>query len=559
MRAEDNGVALTPPLGWSSWSALRYNPTEAKIEAQAAAMKSSGLADHGFIYINVDDFYYLDPRQTVDAYGRWAIDPAHFPNGMKPVADYVHSLGLKFGMYITPGIPVAAYNQNTPIEGTSYHAKDVVTNTTAHPPNYNFTNVNYFLDYSRPGAQEFLNSWARLLASWGVDYIKIDGVTINDLADVQAWSKALKNSGRDIAFGLSNTLDPNYGALWKRYSNAWRTNGDIEAYGSNGPFPLTNWNNVSQRFQSVPQFTAWAGPGDWNDLDSLEVGDGSNDGLTMDERVSAMTLWSIARSSLLLGTDLTSLVPEDVALLTNDEVLAVDQQSGSSVGVPLSYNTAQQVWTLLENDGSYVVALFNTANSVDTVGVAWTDLGFNGQASVRDLWARTDLGTTNTGFVASIPLHGARLLRVVPVIPIQRYTAGNPANVYAGGAFAGRSNVGSDGYTAQFVGEGASVTFNGINVSRAGTYNVTLSYANGDSNARAARITVNSGASTTTSFAPTGSYSTRTTLTVTLPLAAGTNSITIDNPSGYAPDFDAIVIQAPALTTAAKPVKAQKL
>ena len=153
-------------------------PTEANIEAQAKAMQTSGLSAHGYQYVNIDDYYYLDPATTVDANGRWVVDATKFPDGMAAVAAYVHGLGLKFGMYMTPGIPVAAYNQNTPILGTSYHAQDVVSSTSSYATNYNSTfgtdskKVMYKLDYTKPGAQAFLNSWANLLAAYGIDHLR---------------------------------------------------------------------------------------------------------------------------------------------------------------------------------------------------------------------------------------------------------------------------------------------------------------------------------------------------------------------------------------------------
>jgi hypothetical protein len=158
--AENNKVSLTPQMAWSSWSFVRRSPTEAIIKAQALAMHQN-LQSSGFQYVNLDDFWYLDPRVTVDTYGRWVPDPTTFPDGMAALAAYIHSLGLKFGMYITPGIPVAAVNANTPIEGTRYSAKDIA-DVSQYEINYNFGNVNYYIDYSKPGAQAFIDSWAKL-------------------------------------------------------------------------------------------------------------------------------------------------------------------------------------------------------------------------------------------------------------------------------------------------------------------------------------------------------------------------------------------------------------
>jgi hypothetical protein len=415
--AESNGVAATPPMGWSSWSYIRSSPTEANIEAQAKAMSTSGLVSHGYTYVNVDDFWYLDPKTTVDSYGRWATDPAKFPDGMAAVASYVHGLGEKFGMYLTPGIPVAAYDQNTPIEGTGYHARDIVSDTTDYETNYNFGSGRmYYIDYGKnpAAAQAYLNSWADQLASYGVDYLKMDGVGDGDIADIEHWSQALNQSGRPIHFELSNSLDVANGSLWQQYSNGWRVSGDIECYcGSGGSsFPLTDWNNVASRFTIAPKWTRFAGPGGWNDLDSVEVGNGSNDGLTTDERRTQLTLWAIEGAPLLLGSDLTHLDSGDLALLTDDEVIGVDQEGHPAR--PVDQLTTSQVWSAPESDGSYTVALFNLGSTTATVTADWADVGFTGSASVRDLWSRTDLGTSTGSFSASLAPHASRLLKVTP-------------------------------------------------------------------------------------------------------------------------------------------------
>ncbi len=409
--AADNGAAATPPAGWSSWSFVRNTPTDAKIKAQAQALHDSGLVGHGYTYLNIDDFYYLNPSQTVDQYGRWVIDTAKFPNGMANVGAYVHNLGEKFGLYLTPGIPVAAYNQNTPIEGTSFHARDIVSDTSRYEANYNFGNgAMYFIDWGKnpAAAQAFVNSWARLLASYGADYLKIDGVGTGDQDDVIGWSKALAASGRTIHFGLSNGLARDHAATWRQYANSWRTEGDIECYCST----LTNWNNVSSRWNDLPAWAAWAGPGGWNDPDSIEVGNGTSTGLSPDERRSQITLWSISAASLLLGTDLTHLDSGDLALLTNDEVLAIDRAGNAAI--PVSQSSQQQVWRAPGPNGTTTVALFNLSGATATVTANFTDVGFTGNAAVRDLWSHTDLGTSANSFSRSLPAHGSALLRLTP-------------------------------------------------------------------------------------------------------------------------------------------------
>ncbi len=416
--AQANGVAASPPMGWSSWSFIRSNPTEADIEAQAAALASSGLLAHGYSYVNIDDFWYLNPKTSVDSYGRWVTDSGRFPSptGMKAVGDYVHGLGEKFGMYLTPGIPVAAYNQNTPIEGTSFHARDIVSDTTRYETNYNFGNGSmYYIDYARnpAAAQAFLNSWADQLASYGMDYLKIDGVGSWDIPDVQHWSQALNQTGRPIHLELSNSLDINNAATWQQYSNGWRAEGDIECYcSSNSSYPLTSWNHVASRFTDSAKWAKYAGPGGWNDLDSVEVGNGSDDGLTPDERQTQLTLWAASAAPLLLGTDLTRLDAGDTALLTNDEVLAVDRAGHPAR--PVDQLTQQQVWSAPNPDGSYTVALFNLSSSAATVTARWSDLGFTGSAALRDLWSHTDLPAAAGTFSATLPSHGSRLLHVTP-------------------------------------------------------------------------------------------------------------------------------------------------
>src|SRR5438270_8460294 len=188
--AEDNGLERTPVLGWSSWSFMRKHPTAAKMKAQALALHNSGLQKLGYQYINLDDFWYQCPGPQglkVDAYGRWITDPSIFPlqrdsDGIKVVADYVHSLGMKFGTYVTPGISKQAISQNTPIKGTSYTAAQIAE-PSVKENNYNCKGM-VRIDYSKPGAQEYKNSGVEMLASWGNDYIEIDGKQDNNVADL---------------------------------------------------------------------------------------------------------------------------------------------------------------------------------------------------------------------------------------------------------------------------------------------------------------------------------------------------------------------------------------
>jgi alpha-galactosidase len=417
-QASDNGQSVRPALGWSSWSFVRRWPSEAKIKAQADGLVTAGLPAHGFVYVNLDDFYQKCDANgfVVDSYGRWAVDSAKFPSGIKALADYVHGKGLKFGFYVTPGIAKNAVTKNTPIEGTTFHAKDIA-DTSRTEKNYNCKNM-YYIDYSKPGAQEFVNSWARQFASWGVDYLKIDGVGSADIPDVQAWDKALRASGRPIAFALSNNLPIADASTWKQLANSWRTQGDVECYcgsGDNGSgYPLTDWSHVSGRFTSAASWQKYAGPGGWNDLDSLQVGNGDQVGLSADQRRSMFTLWAMAASPLLLGTDLTHIDTTDKAMLTNDRLIGVDQD-GVAAGRVVN-SGAQQAWRKREANGDYVVALFNTGTSGNqTVSVTWSQVGFSGSADVTDLWSGKHVGTVSDSYSATLRPGETRLIRAKPL------------------------------------------------------------------------------------------------------------------------------------------------
>jgi hypothetical protein len=417
--AEDNGVGLKPLLGWSSWSFIRRDPTAQNIEAAADAMTSSGLAGIGYTNINVDDFWYVCPGgqgPDVDQYGRWVTDTSKFPsgpngeNGIKVVADYVHSKGLKFGLYVTPGISKQAVAQNTAIEGTPYHADDIAT--TAGENNYNCGGM-VGIDYSKPGAQDFINSWADQFASWGVDYVKLDGVGSFDIPDVQAWSDALRQTGRPIHLELSNSLNINYATTWSKLANGWRTGGDVECYcGKNGSsYPLTDWSHVASRFDAVAKWAPYGGPGGFNDYDSIEVGNGSNDGLTLDERKTQMSLWALASSPFTLGTDLTNLDPTDLTLLKNTDVLAVDQDAIDAQRVYDS--NGQQVFSKQEPNGDDIVGLFNTNGAPQVISTSTSALGLPGGTDyfVKDLWTHQTTETAGN-LAVSVPAHGVALYRI---------------------------------------------------------------------------------------------------------------------------------------------------
>jgi hypothetical protein len=541
--ATDNGLSIRPAMGWSSWSFVRRNPTAAKIRAQALAMRDSGLAAHGFMYVNLDDFYQKCDANgfTVDGFGRWQVDEAKFPGGIKPVADYVHSLGLKFGFYVTPGIAQNAVTRNTPIEGTPYHARDIA-DTTRTEKNYNCRHM-YYINYSKPGAQEFVDSWARQMASWGVDYLKIDGVGSHDIPDVRAWATALRRTGRPINYALSNNLAIADAPTWRQLANSWRTQGDVECYCGPGPngsgYPLTDWAHVSSRFTSAANWQQYAGPGGWNDLDSLEIGNGDQVGLSADQRRSHFTLWAMAASPLLLGTDLTDLNATDMAMLTNDRIIAVNQDGVAARRIV--NDGTRQVFSKREADGSYVVALFNTATTgSQTVSVSWSQVGFTGSAAVTNLWSGASQGTIANSYSATLRPGETRLIRARP-------TTGGGSTVEAeSGTLSGATRLAScaacsGGQKVGYIGNGAAnfVTIGGVTPSVAGNRQLTITYLLNGS--RSFFVSVNGGAGIEVPLTGT-SFATPATTTITVPLNAGANSIKFYNNSAYAPDLDRISV-----------------
>lgn len=364
-----------PPLGWSSWSSTwtidRLNSTYVKSQADVMFNK---LRAFGYTYINLDYGW----SKGYDEHGRPAVNTDKFPGGLRVLAQYLHSKGLKLGIYLLPGVNMDAWKANGTVEGTSYHLKDITDPTQQG----NTEGHGYKIDYTKPGAKEFVQGYANLLASWGVDYIKMDFVgpgggnnKADTRDDLRQWHESILRTRRPIWLELSNSL---------------------------------SIDNVRQRFDDSPYWAKFAAPGNWNDLDSLEVGQGDADGLTPDERKTAMTLWAISCSPLFLGSDLTQLNDYDLSLLTNPEVLKVNQ--AGHVAVPLSQKTSQQVWSVENPDGSVVVALFNLADTPATVAVALKDLNLTESAIARDLWTHTNLGTINSQYEVLLPPHACQLL-----------------------------------------------------------------------------------------------------------------------------------------------------
>ncbi|MBA2395903.1 MAG: alpha-galactosidase [Ktedonobacteraceae bacterium] len=539
--AENNGIAKTPFMGWSTWSYIGKNPTAANIEAQAK-IQAASLKAYGYNYVLMDDWYYLNPTTTVDADGYWYIDASKFPNGIAAVASYVHSLGLKFGSYVTPGIPVEAVKQNITIKGTSYKASQIA-DTSKYEINYNYGNkAMYAINYSAPGAQAYINGWADQLASWGIDFLKIDGVGDSDIPDIQAWSTALKQSGRSIYFDLSNTLDIANANTWKTNAHAWRTQGDVECYNScRGQ--LVNWATVSSRFNSAASWAQYGGYGGFNDLDAMDVADGTLDGLTNTQRQTTMSLWAMASAPMYLGDDLSRMDSYGLSLLTNTEVVALDQGGIPALRVGNANNL--QVWEKPNGDGSYSVGLFNLGTATASIKVNWSQLGFGGSAAVRNLWTHTNLGSFNGSYTAtSVPAYGSVLLRVTPSVTTTTTTSYEAeAAALAGGAKVATCSNCSGGKDVGYIGKGGTLQFNNVNVSKAGSYVLNVSFVDGDAG-RITNISVNGGAATPLIFTGTAdvNWNKVQVLKIIVSLNAGNNTLLFSNASAYGPDIDRITV-----------------
>lgn len=414
---DPDDLAAAPYMGWSSYSMQVYSGdgrwiTADQLIAQSDAMNEK-LQSAGYEYINIDAGW----NDGFDANGRPTPSDTLYPNGFQAVIDHVHDNDQKIGIYMIPGISPQVYNAGLPILG----APGCTTHDIVRQPlqQADYWNIGYALDFSNPCSQKYVDSIADLLDSWGIDFVKFDSVTpgsgISDLSvdsrdDVAAWSTALRDRG--IWFELSWALDIKYADYWKEKADGWRVEWDVECYCELEA--LTNWDNISRLFPRVADWWRYTGPGGWQDLDSLNVGNGRMDGLTRDERRTATTLWAISAAPMYVGNDLTQLDQYGIDLLTNPEVIAINQ--AGIPAQPVSTDTKRQVWHSPAPDGTYTVALFNLGRTDADIEVKWSDLGLGGDgATVRDLWAEEDLGSFEDGFTGEeIPIHGVRLLKVTP-------------------------------------------------------------------------------------------------------------------------------------------------
>jgi alpha-galactosidase len=424
--AED--LAPTPPLGWNSWDAYGLTVTEAEYKANVSWFHQH-LQPLGWQYVVVDEGWYLrNPGRkgkeqgfVVDPQGRYVVADNRFPSAakgadFKPLASWVHARGLKFGLHIIRGIPREAVEKNLPIAGSSFHAQDAAN--TSDTCRWNADN--YGLK-ANPAAQAYYDSVIQMYAAWGIDYIKVDCISKPYQADeIHMMSAAIRKSGRAIVLSLSPGPTPIEQANDLRvYANLWRISDDMWDTWRGKPgetFPA----GLVNQFDRTAQWAPHAEPGHWPDADMLPLGYlGPRPGwgvarasrLTATESKTLVTLWSMARSPLVAGTNLTRIDPATVALYTNPEVIAVDQHSKGNRQLSRSGSTV--VWTATPESGAgQYVAVFNLGETPQTITYNWKDLALpEGKHAIRDLWARKDLGSASS-LKASVPTHGAMLYRI---------------------------------------------------------------------------------------------------------------------------------------------------
>jgi len=371
LRALDNGLARTPPMGWNSWNKFACDVSEDLIKQAADAMVSSGMQDAGYQYVVIDDCWQVDR----DAEGNIVPDAKHFPSGIKALADYVHAKGLKFGIYSDAGT------------GTCQN---------------------------RPGGRGYEFQDARQYAAWGVDYLKYDWCntsTQNSAASYSLMRDALKKSGRPIVFSLCE-----WGStkpwLWARdVGNLWRSTGDIADKWDTGE--KQDGLGVVQILDLQDGLQSYAGPGHWNDPDMLEVGNG---GMSTTEYRAHFSMWCLLAAPLMAGNDIRSMSADIHDILTNKEVIAIDQDPMGREGHRVKRADGLEVWAKQLADGGRAVALLNRTGAEANITVSWADIGYPEHlaAKVRDLWAKQDLGAKTGSFSASVPSHGVAMVRIEP-------------------------------------------------------------------------------------------------------------------------------------------------
>ncbi|KAJ6296492.1 hypothetical protein OIU78_024359 [Salix suchowensis] len=360
-----NGLGLAPPMGWNSWNHFHCDIEEKLIRETADAMVSSGLAAVGYEHVNLDDCWAELHR---DSEGNLVPKTSTFPSGIKALADYIHGKGLKLGIYSDAGSQTCSRTM--------------------------------------PGSLGHEEHDARTFASWGVDYLKYDNCNNDGTSPTERYpvmSKALLNSGRPIFFSLCEwgQEDP---ATWAPdVGNSWRTTGDIS----------DNWDSMTSRADQNDEWASYAAPGGWNDPDMLEVGNG---GMTTEEYRSHFSIWAIAKAPLLIGCDVRTMSNETLEILSNKEVIEVNQDKLGVQGKKVKKNGDLEVWAGSLSNKKVAVVLWNRCSSRATVTAYWSDIGLESTTTVsaRDLWAHSNQTSVKRQISADLDSHACKMYVLTP-------------------------------------------------------------------------------------------------------------------------------------------------
>jgi alpha-galactosidase len=369
--ALDDGLARTPPMGWNSWNKFACHVTEDAVRGVAGAMVESGMKDAGYQYIVIDDCW----QTGRDAEGNIQADATRFPSGIKALADYVHALGLKFGIYSDAGRKTCG---------------------------------------GRPGSRGYEFQDARTYAKWGVDYLKYDWCSADGQTTQESYAlmrDALKLAGRPIVFSLCEWGNSKPWTWGPAVGHLWRTTTDIMDVWEGRK--QGNGAGAATIADMQVELADFAGPGHWNDPDMLEVGNG---GMSDAEYRSHFSLWCMMAAPLIAGNDVANMKPETHDILTNREAIAVDQDALGKQGKRIRHENGQDVWVKPLDGGGVAVLLLNRGAAEQTISVTWEQLGLAADKSLngRDLWAHKDLGKLARQLSAPVASHGVAMIALKP-------------------------------------------------------------------------------------------------------------------------------------------------
>jgi alpha-galactosidase len=481
--ALENGLARTPPMGFNNWNATGCTSAfnESFILGVADTFVSAGLKDAGYQYVNIDDCWALPSR---DSDGNLVPDPVRFPHGIKFVADYVHSKGLKFGIYSSAGTKTC--------------------------------NVNGF-----PGGLGHEQQDANLWASWGVDYLKYDNCNNQDVdapTRYKAMRDALANTGRPIVYSITEWGRTGPPKVWEwgaDVGNLWRTTGDIS----------DNWSSMISRVHADDDLAAFAGPGHWNDPDMLEVGNG---GMTATEYRTHVSLWAELAAPLLIGSDIRSASATTLSILTNSDVIAIDQDALGRQGTLVSSSGGLAVYSKVLANGDRAVVLLNENSATATVSTTATAIGLGGSSSYRlkDLWSKAVSTTTGT-ISAAVPAHGVVMYRVARGGTNPARHEAESATISQGVVEANHLNFSGTGFVNGDNVAGSYLEF-AVTAATAGSATLTIGYANGTTTNRPADVSVNGTVvAAGRAFPGTGDWDTWAVTSLTVLVNAGTNTVRV--------------------------------